>query len=98
MSNYESFDDLDDDFEYRFGDADNDEEEENNMSAIDFTKPVYTSLSFDYSGLTNDLDAVTRKASQSAKNDRDGDDYLILKAVKRVSIPVSDATVIDLVA
>lgn len=82
------FDDFDLDFN---------EEEETTM-AIDFTKPVYLVSCFDACGLTNDLDASTKKASMSAKNDRDGDDYLILKAIKRVSIPMADATITDLTA
>ena len=65
---------------------------------IDFTKPVYLASCFDACGLTNDLDAVTKKAAMAAKNDREGDDYLVLKAIKRVSIPMTDATITDLVA
>src|SRR6266853_3418003 len=71
--------------------------EETNMT-IDFTKPVYIATCFDACGLTNDLDAAIKKAAQSAKSDRDGDDYLILKAIKRVSTPRPEATITDLVA
>ena len=71
--------------------------EETKMT-IDFTKPVYIATCFDACGLTNDLDAAIKKAAQSAKSDRDGDDYLILKAIKRVATPRPEATITDLVA
>jgi len=73
-----------------------DEEEETNMT-IDFTKPIYMTACFDNSGLTNDLESAIKKAAQGAKQDRDGDDYLVLKAVKRVSLPITDAAIVDLV-
>ncbi len=71
--------------------------EEINMT-IDFTKPIYYVSCADSGNLTNDLDAAVKKASISAKGDRDGDDYFVLKAIKRVSTPRPEATITDLVA
>jgi len=80
----------DDDFAF-------DKEEEINMT-IDFTKPVYFTSCVDSGSLTNDLEAATKKAAQAAKNDRDGDDYLVLKAIKRIATPRPEAVITDLVA
>jgi len=73
------------------------EEKETSMT-IDFAKPVYIVTCFDVCGLTNDIDAAIKKAAQSAKNDRDSDDYIVFKAIKRVSTPRPEATITDLVA
>ncbi len=72
-----------------------DEEEENTMT-IDFTKPVYLVACQDSSALFNDLDGAIKKAATSAKMDRDGDDYFVMQAIKRVATPRPEATITDM--
>jgi hypothetical protein len=65
------------------------------MSNLDFTKPIYHTVCYDCSYLTNSYDEALKRASLSAQQDRSGDDYLVTQAIKRVSTPRPDATITD---
>lgn len=80
MSDY---DDMDED--NFFYDPRKEEEEENDMT-IDFNKPTYIVWDTSHEhGVYGDLDKAIAAASRAANDDRQGDDRIVMRSMKRIS-------------
>jgi hypothetical protein len=64
---------------------------------VDYTKPVFTIHDTSRTDSVHETyEAAVKAAAAAAKRDHNGDDFLVLKSVARVSVPVAEHTLTEI--